>query len=303
MIEAPADHSAQVTDRPAGYVLPGDEIAQRAIAALDEHRYPDVDLLLAEIPRETPIQRAWGLYLDARLGIDRTEFEDATAFLTESAVLALTSAHGYEDVVDGDAMRLAALVFQKLGWIRRRRDDPDHAYRTHRAAMALREAHGSIEEMWETAVSLGIDADLGRRFAEGRRWHRRAIDLGSESSKEPDKKRGIALTNLAASLTDSGDHTAAVEAAQRAREAWTAHDVSGVAVPKADMNLGFALLKQGEALHDTDRATAATALTNARSLLGDAREALTAFGGDYAADARWCDEQIDFAERLMATLE
>ena len=69
------------------------------------------------------------------------------------------------------------------------------------------------------------------------------------------------------------------------------------------MNLGYALLRHGEALHDGDPAQAIGVLTQAIDYLTAAHESLLAFGSDHAADAQWCSEQKDFAQRLSRSIK
>ena len=68
------------------------------------------------------------------------------------------------------------------------------------------------------------------------------------------------------------------------------------------MKLGYALLRHGESLHDSDPQRAKAVLAEAIDDLTTAHESLLAFGPACAADAHWCVEQKDFAERLRATV-
>lgn len=210
---------------------------------------------------------------------------------------------GVPNDASAEALDLAAAALQKAGLVYRRQDRPHHAYRAHLAAFSLRAVAARPEQTWETAISLGIDADLARRFAVGRMWHRAAIAYGAASAEASDRKQGMAYNNLAGSLIDSGDFADAVEAARHARDHWHRHDLGAVTAARADMNLGYALLRLGASRHDADARGAAGVLDEALTWLASAHEALLAFGVEAAADAEWCAEQRDFAQRLRASAD
>jgi len=200
------------------------------------------------------------------------------------------------------ALRLAARACEHLGWLYRHQDRPDDASRIHRAAHDLRAKHGSHEEVWETAVSLGRDADLARRWVEAQGWYRQAIESAAQAVEQPDHKQAVAWTRLSGSLTESGDHEEAVAAAKTARDWWRQYDIAAASAAAADLRVGYALLKQGECLFEQAPESALPVLNEAIERLAAAKEALLAFGGQRAADAQWCSQQADFAERLRASL-
>lgn len=247
------------------------------------------------MPDREAIDYAWRLLLSAMLRLKRGEWISAEPLLRE---VAETAGTGH----DSDILRVGARVLDRLGWLYRRQDRPDQAYRVHLAAYHIRDRHGSHEELWETATDLGIDADLARRYAVAQAWHRAAIEAGTRAAEQPTAKQAMAWTNLSSSLTKGGLHDQAVEAARTARSRWLEHDIADVSAARADMNLGCALLRLGEFLHDRDVDKCQVALDEASEWLTLSREALLAFGPQHAADTRWCEEQIDFAKRLRATL-
>ena len=226
----------------------------------------------------------------------------AEPLLLQAFSLAFVNGMGEEDAVDGESLRLAARALNRVGWIYRRKDRSEDAYRTHLAAYSLRRQHGSFEEVWETATELGLDADVARRYEDARRWHRVAIEVAEKTAEEPARRQAIAWANLSRSCGDDGQHDEAVSAARTARDWWREHDLGAVTAARADGKLGGALLRQGEALHGGGEKSAKAVLDESVEWLATAAEALLAFGLDHAAEAQSCLEQKDFAERLRDSL-
>jgi len=261
-VESVAESIREVQDRPVGFPAPPDPRLVRALRALDERRIKDAQNLVKSVQDEPDAARlAWTTLLSGLIALERPDLASAgTSF-------ALAAFRAIQEPVSSpeekrDRYRLAAWAFEKLGLIYRRQDHLEHAYELHLEAYHLRGVHGSFDELWETAVSLGLDAHLAA-------W---------------------------------GHHDDAVDAARRAVDLWRVHDPAATTVAKAEMNLGYALLKQGESLHDIDAEHAAVVLRRAIEGLDAALEALRAFGAETAADAQWCNEQLDFARRLRAAL-
>jgi len=202
-----------------------------------------------------------------------------------------------------ESFRLAARALEKAGWLYRHQDRPDRAYHSHLSAYHIRNEHGSFEETWETATSLGHDADLAGKHADCQSWHRIAIQAAARAAEEPERRQAISFTNLSLSLIKSNLHEDAVAAARTARHWWHKHDMGSSAAARADLILGHALLRHGERLCEAGNTNAQAVLDDAMQLLTSAREALSAFGDDTSADVRWCDEQTDFAQRLRSSLE
>ena len=281
------------------------------------------------------MDQAWKLLLSGLVALDRRDLATAEAFLLQASSLAFIEAtagqraagfslrgdsiFGDSDLIPGsppglklaaqrraferDSLRVSALALHHVGWIYRRQDRPDAAYRTHLSAHALREQHGSFEELWETAVELALDADIARRHDDARHWHRAAIEAAKHATEEPERKGAIAWTNLATSCIESGRYEEAVNAARNGRDCWREHDLGHVSAARADLKLGSALLKQGEALHDRGDPLAQPLLDEAIEWLTTAHENLSAFGPGGADDARSCLELKDFAQCLRTSLE
>ncbi len=289
--------------RPTGTLQPTHERALRAMTAIEEDRLEDAATNADAVPSTPLIARAWKLYLRGRIAVGQAKFEVAEAQLLQAFALSTVAATREQGSTNTDAMRLSACACHLTAWIYRRWDNPLDAYHTHLAAYRLREVHGSYDELWETAVELGLDADVARRYEDAQRWHHQAIDLGGKTSHEPSRKQAIGWTNLSMSLTQDQQHDAAVTTARAARECWRKHDVGAVSAARADLRLAAALVRHGESLLEGGDATAGRILDEAVELLGDTGEALSAFGPDHAADVRTCREQRDFAKRLRASLD
>lgn len=297
-----AQNGSQTEPRPVGVIQPPHESAVLALNAIAERRLADAENHIDALPDSVMIDRAWTLLLRGLVAIERADFAEARPLLWEAACLAFIAGLASDGVLDADASRVVARFLRHLGWLYRRQDRPAEASQTHLAAHRLCERHGSFEELWETAVELGLDADVARRFVDAQRWHRAAVEAGEKASDASDRRLAIAWTNLSASCTESGRHDEAVLAARAARECWRRHDMGAVTAAQADLQLGTALLRKGESLHEHGDKLARPVLEEADERLGNACNALLAFGTDHAAQAQLCRDQQDFAQRLLASL-
>ena len=303
MNEAPGEPLSQATTRPAGFVEPTHERAVSALKAIQANRITDAEKHIAAIPDSPLIDRAWKSLLRGLLAVQQADFAVAEVPLLQACSVGLVAGLGREETVDQDALRLCALALHHAGRLYRRQDRPKDAFCAHLAAHHLRQQHGSLDELWETAVELGLDADVDRRYREGQKWHRIAIDVAEKTSEEPARKQAVAWSNLAVSYADGGRYDEAVSAARTARDWWRQHDIGAASAAQADLKLGSVLLKQGEALHERGDRQAKSVLDEAVTWLAASHEALQAFGPDYAADTQLCLEQQDFARRLLASLD
>jgi tetratricopeptide (TPR) repeat protein len=296
-------NGSELETRPVGLIQPPHESAVLALNAIAEKRLADADQHIDAIPKSLMIDRAWTLLLRGLAAIERADFAKARPLLCEGTCLAIIAGLGSDAVLDADASRVVARFLRHLGWLYRRQDRPAEASQTHLAAHRLCERHGSFEELWETAVELGLDADVARRLDDAQRWHRAAVEAGERASDAPDRRLAIAWTNLSASCTESGSHDEAVFAARTAHDCWRRHDVGAVTAAQAELKLGTALLRKGESLHEHGGKLARPVLEEADGRLGSARDAILAFGSDHTAEARLCREQQDFTQRLLASLD
>jgi tetratricopeptide (TPR) repeat protein len=275
----------------------------RALTALEDGRVDDAEKHVAALPDSPMIDRAWKMLLRGMVLTEREIFREAEASLQQACSLALICARRSEEALDPDPLRLSARALHHVGRIYRRRDRADDAYGAHLAAYRVREEHGSLDELWETAIELGLDARIARRYDEAFRWHRQAVEAAESTSHDPFRKQAVAWTDLCTSCIEDGRCDEAVAAARTARECWRKHDISAVTVAQADLRLGAALLKHGESLHERNDPQTATVLNEAVAWLTSARDALLAFGPDRTADAHSAAQQIDLAERLLASLK
>lgn len=289
--------------RPTGTLQPSSERALRALRALDTGRYRDAAAHIDAGTDVSPLEAAWRLFLRGALAVEQGHLAAAVPLLEAAADDAHAAAADCTSNSDSGAMRLVALALEKAGWVYRHQERPNEAYKAHMRAYDVRSRHGSFEEQWESARSLGLAADLRGDSVDAQHWYRSAAAIGASAADAPELRQAVAWTNLSASLTTGGLHGQAIEAARTAQQWWHRHDIGGFAAARAELNLGYALLRQGESAHGSNPHGAREALDEAIERLTSSREALLAFGPEGIADARWSAEQLDFARRLRDTLE
>lgn len=290
--------STPSAQRPLGLLRPAQDRARRAVKALDENRLADAERHIEAIADDDILSRGWQLLLRGRLKVQRGQLSEADPWFLQAAAVAFIGATDASPTSLSHSLRLCAAALQDSGWVARRQDRPHDAYRTHLASWKLREDCGSWEEMWETALNLGLDAGLARRHERAESWYRRAIELASLVEPHGPRCQALAWSNLSSSLADEGRFIEAVEAARQAREQWWRHDREAVSAVKADMLLGAMLLRQAEQAGEDPALQ--EVLREAIGWLAGAREALLAFGDEYAVDAQACLDQQELAERLLA---
>jgi len=292
-----------------GFIQPTAESAVRAIAALRDGRLADAEKHIAVIEELSAIHRAWKHFLQGRLACARGLFDSAETPLRQAAAISLESGlsrqRGGADsaeagVVDAQAVRLAAAAFESIGFALRRQDRPAESYRDHWIALRLREEHGSTDEQWESAVSLGLAADLARDAARAEKWYRIALGFGDRATQARAEKLAIAWTHLGGLLIHAGRHEEAVAAARAARDLWRTHDAGSLDAARSDVGLAHALIRWGESLCTNDVAQACEFVGEGLSLLAVANESLAAFGPPAACDSARCGELVDFARRLLS---
>jgi len=294
--------SQRSTDRPTGHVQPTNERAVLALKAINEARWPDAEKHIAAIPESPLGEYAWKMYLAGLLAGERNEFPKSETALLASASAALVVGFADEKSVSTDALRLGAAAMEKLGYAHRRQERLVDAYHAHLAAYRLREELGSLDERWETAMSLAVDCTVARRDDEARRWCRAAIDLAVNTLEQPGAKQAQSWCRLATALTSLDRHEEAVAAARTAREFWRKHDRSAVTAARADLDLAHALVESAKSLYESNAAQARTLLEEALAFLTTAADELPPFGAEAADDVRRCTEQSDFARRLLDSL-
>jgi len=287
---------------PKGHVEPRDPDLLRAHKALRGGRWADALRIVDEVPEPAEGANPWRRYLLGMVAGQRQRFDESERFFMQAATWALLEARDTDDVDGRELLRLAAWALHRCGSNRAHRDEPEEAYRLHLQAFELRARYGSVEEQCESAISLGLDADLARQYETAHVWHRRAIEFGAVVAEDRGGRLARAWQNLSASLADSENHDGAVEAARAAADLWRQADPGCIDTARADATLARRLLAQAETRFETDMAAARAMAEAALRLAEASREALLAFGDEGALDAAWCLEQIDFAQRLLATL-
>jgi len=307
-----AKSSVVLGEAPVGVIRPDHERGRRAMKALAEGRLEDATENIEAHPDTDPWNRAWRSVLDGLVAVERIDWSRAaTQFMRAVTEIVVSGFCGETEIaahessrpngINGMEARLAALALEKLGFVQRRQDRPGEALRSHRAAYRLRVLHGSREEQWESAISIGLDADVAGRGDEAEVAYRTAIERSGDCRETRAQKWAVAWQHLSTTLIQAGRYDEAVSAAREAADGWRKHDRGDIRVAQADRVLGWALLKLGESLFESDSLKAQTALDESVSRLGEARETLVAFGREGERDAATCLEQKDFAARLRAS--
>jgi len=250
-----------------------------------------------------PLDRAWRLALSGETALAQKELVPASIALCQAFTQATIQSADANEPDVATARRLAARALLDLGRVYRRQDRFDDASRTHRAAAEAIEQFGSAEESWQIQRELGLDASVAQEFESAAHHLQLALTTVAQCVESPKLKRAVCLTNLARVALAQSRWEEAVENARGAWIAWQAVDASTPTVPIAEILVGTALLRHGEALIEPDPQSAHELLTAATQSLTSAQQALRAFGPEHAPDVELCDQQIDFAQRLRASLE
>ena len=302
MSAATSEDSQRSTTRPTGHVRPTNERAVLAMKEIHESRWSDAQKHIAAVPESPLGEYAWKMYLAGLLAGERNDFPKSETALLAAASAAFVVGFSNEKTIASDVLRLGAQALEKLGYAHRRQERLADAYHAHLAAYRLREEHGSLDERWESAMSLAVDGTVARRDDEAQRWGRLAIDLAVNTLEQPDAKQAQAWGRLAYALISLSRHAEAVVAAKNAREFWRKHDRSAVTAARADVDLAGALMKHAESVYESDCAQAKSLLSEALAFLATAADELPPFGPEASADVRRCTEQADFARRLLDSL-
>ncbi len=335
-----------------------------ALKAMNESRWADAQKHIRALDEADEVTRIWKTLLQGEYSFRRNELAEADPYLVLAAAEALATkmpgrnsdvipskpdeapsglstprSEGPLDTFTADnLMRIAATAMERVGVIRRRFEQLDAAERAHILALAIRNEFGSLEEQWESSISLAIDRQLDGRIDDAIKSCRKAIDFANLASQFPFEKQAIAwdrLGRILCSLSGRGRDTAVSQSGQSARdgqsvdclkqaveafrvtlETYRRHDPSTVEVPRAQMRLGHALLEyaqsQFEAAANSEhpgsamsRGSAhvpcASVLGEAIPILREAHHSLLAFGRIGKSDAAQCARLLDFAARLEAT--
>jgi tetratricopeptide (TPR) repeat protein len=204
--------------------------------------------------------------------------------------------------LDANAARRISYPLEHLGRLYRRLEAPLRAFRVHLRAFEIRRSVGSSEEMWETACSLGLDAEVDKHFDAALTWFQAAVELAGACGAQAEPFKAQALHHLCSCLMDRGDMEAAIHAARSALDCLRRYDPGGLATVRAELKLSHVLVQWGRTLYEKDAHTASGILNEAVERLSSVEEELRAFGIPAMQDVRSCMDWRDFAERLRMSL-
>ncbi len=276
--------------------------ALAALKALTENRLDDARTNVEEMPGHDPSDRAWKALLSGQIALAEGDLRTAESDLQTAAALALD--YGLRDSAVAPKMfRLAARALNALGRTHRRRERLGGAARAHRAAYHLRAEYGSEDERWESAMDAGLDHHLARQPESAAEWLRRSLEHARRAVEEPLRKQALALGELCATLRTMERLDDAVAAARSARSLWRECDPGCRDGFRAELRVGHALLVQAQAQLDSNPEQARAHLEESIHCLAAARDELAAFGPEVLSDLRSCEDQLDFAGRLRASLD
>ncbi|MBI1825827.1 MAG: tetratricopeptide repeat protein [Planctomycetes bacterium] len=271
-------------------------IAQ-AIRAMEENRISDAKSHIKQIHADILLHGAWKYFLEGCTFLiesdpDRAEscFEQC---IQQSARSTDPNTYKLFNAVD----LLQAAAFEKLGFIHRRQERLEDAKRNHEEAYELRKRSNSPDGCWESAISLGLDAVVARKFEEARNWFHQATEHAATSSV-PYILEAIALEHLAIVLIELHQIEEAVEAAEQASDLRRTHDPGSVATALCEATLGRAQLRLAQK-HIEQGESANPLLESTLCSLRHAHDELSAFGPACPRNLGLLNEQIDFAHRLL----
>ncbi len=288
--------SQPFTDSPAtptGFLEPTRDRVRRAWTALQDGRLDDAARHLTKLPEGSDGDPAWHSFLKGEVAVHRRAFDEALTAFSEAV-----SASG----AISDGARLAAMAWERIGLMHRRREELDLAAAAHDRAYQLREQHGSAVERWESAHSRAVTAALGGKTDESVEWFRVALACAGDVAEGSNRCLGMTHSSLADVWTTASCGAQAVSSSRAALACWLRDDPGSVEAARAELRLGRVLTRHGESLMESSPESAAGVVDEAIARLTSAKEALLAFGPEAHADALWCADLLDFALRLHAVL-
>jgi len=331
---------ADPADASPAEFAPSDPSAAAAMRTLRAGRLAQATKLIAALPDTMALPRAWKHFMQADLARRRQAIgqEEGELLKTIGVLQSIgcgaehleaapmptgTEPHRDDAATDVDdpregrlsdpahdafdhaeARRLMIHALSELGRIFRRREDADSARRVHLRTWQYVARVDTGNDRWMVASEIGLDEDVAGRIEEAKSWHARAVELAQRAAVNPHAKHARSATLLANTLWAGSDAAGSIQAARQACAAWRRHDAAAVQVPRADLFLAGRLLDgAGQALERDHIEEAQARVREARSLLGETREALAAFDAPARLDLALCDELREFADRLHASLE
>jgi hypothetical protein len=146
-------------------------------------------------------------------------------------------------------------------------------------------------------MSLGACAEWTGDWAAAEHWYRSASNL-DVAVAERTRKKSYALIRLSHVLTRLSRHEEAVDAARSAQNLLSEQWPGNVETISAGLHTTQAMIGHGEKLLGENPDSARSLLDEISLLLRTAREDLSGFGPAAELELAWCDEQLDFVERL-----
>lgn len=278
---------------------PPNQATLRALNALRAGRFAEAGKWALQIPVGSPFEQAWRFYADVRILLEQGDFASAMAMAQRSASAALLV--GLSDPPDVAALRLSAAALELKGAAHRRQDQPVEAGRIHLAALALRREHGTPAEQCESAASLGFCAQWSGDVAAAERWYQAAANFAGESAAGV-RQKSWAQIQLSGLLSRLSRHEEAVEAARCAQHVLSEHLPGEMVTIAVGLHLAQAIIAYAETLLGENSDRARSLLADISPMLLTTRENLLAFGPDIQEELAWCDQLLDFTERLRLTL-
>lgn len=288
-------------DRPQGRLEPTDDRARRAVKAIDEHRFDDAAKHIAAMHDDSIATRSWKSYLSGRFHWERHDLVEAEKHLAETIDLLKKNKDAYNELVNGESVRLAASAHELMGNVLRRQDRPVSAYEHHQIAYQARNTFGTNDELCESAASLGIDLQIMQDRPNAVHWHQMAVSHAEQIDRTSSLFRA-SLTNLSKAYSENEQFTEAVEAARSAHDLWHQIDPAAPEATSANANVAAALLRLAQSQMETDLPYAEKTLHEVAQRFDAARVTLLSYGPEFNNEARQCTEKLDFANRLIASL-
>jgi len=295
--------AALATDAlPSGFLKPAGKREGLALKALDEDRLADAAKHIAALPQSPPESGAWKLYLYASLKLKSHDLPGAEAAFLQAASLAFIWAFSEQPVNIAIPYRLIAMALESAGAVQRRGERATEAIAAHSAAYRLRIEHGSVDEQWQSALSLGISHSLAKEHKTAMQWLCRTLDFASRAVDAREQKLAWTYAQMATSSSELGGSDEAILAARKSLDHWRRHDISDAQVAEAEYRLGELLAALGEKKTVEEPHSAAAHLHEAIQCMRSAGLSLEAFGPAHQRTARICRDRLDFAEKLAASL-
>lgn len=289
--------------RPIGMLYLLDDDALSAFRSVEKRRVDDVAGQIENLSTRTCIDRAWKLLLQGRFLAGDMRLQAAESLLLQSFAESWIAANDDGIETSRDAMRLAATALMCTGKAQRRLDRPADAVRTHQLADNLFQQAGSFDELWCVSIELGLDAEVAKDFETAANRHQMAIEYAKKASEAPIEKQAVASHHLSVAHCESGAFGKAIDAAQSACDLWRKLDEGSLDLVRADYRLGEVRLRQDQSLLEEGNASAGQSLKETIGILERTESELAAFGSRATADVKLCSDQLDFARRILQSME